>query len=412
MVSTVQPTTVYPHHDYQQNDSSSTERHNDKDRDNDRDSDSDEQSSGGDTCSVTSETQKENNNDGALVLRGEDVSDLTTATRGTTFGTVAVTNSTDVHFGNKTYYQGPVTIKQILYANHNDSKIIGQDDLTVDGVIISNGTAESKDKRVILDPEELGEENKNDRREETSNKFVQKCHQWLPNVSRNRVLAIGFVAMTLMVVITLTAVLLVKNMADKNEGGYPVDSTEQDTGTPITGPNVNTTLPGKLKIISRLEWVAQPPTEPANALPVPASYAILMHTATENCTDQPTCVFHVRYIQSYHMDSRGWWDIGYNFLVGGDGNAYEGRGWKSEGAHTYGYNAQSIGIAFIGTFNKYMPPNRQIIACKQLLQKGVELGYLKKDYKLLAARQVSTTQSPGDILYENIKTWPHWSEKP
>ena len=30
-------------------------------------------------------------------------------------------------------------------------------------------------------------------------------------------------------------------------------------------------------------------------------------------------------IQNYHMDSRGWSDIGYNFLVGEDGRIYEVR---------------------------------------------------------------------------------------
>lgn len=33
------------------------------------------------------------------------------------FGDVCVKNSANVHFGNKTFYNGPVTIKQIVYAN-------------------------------------------------------------------------------------------------------------------------------------------------------------------------------------------------------------------------------------------------------------------------------------------------------
>lgn len=33
------------------------------------------------------------------------------------FGNIVVKNSADVHFGNKTFYQGPVTIKQFLYNN-------------------------------------------------------------------------------------------------------------------------------------------------------------------------------------------------------------------------------------------------------------------------------------------------------
>lgn len=41
------------------------------------------------------------------------------------FGNVAITNSSDVHFGNKTYYQGPVTIKQFLYAGNADAALKG-----------------------------------------------------------------------------------------------------------------------------------------------------------------------------------------------------------------------------------------------------------------------------------------------
>ncbi|XP_063910254.1 peptidoglycan-recognition protein SC2-like isoform X2 [Zophobas morio] len=171
-------------------------------------------------------------------------------------------------------------------------------------------------------------------------------------------------------------------------------------------------LPGKVKLVSRLEWAAQPPVEPATPLHTSVPYVIIHHTQTENCSSQAQCVLQVRFIQTYHIESRGWWDIGYNFLVGGNGEAYDGRGWKSEGAHTSGYNAQSIGIAFIGTFDRYKPPERQIRACKLLIAKGVELGYIKKDYKLLTPRQLQTTKSPGDALYEELKTWEHWAESP
>jgi len=41
-----------------------------------------------------------------------------------------------------------------------------------------------------------------------------------------------------------------------------------------------------------------------------------------------------------------------SFLIGGDGNVYEGCGWTREGAHTYGYNKKSVGIAFIGNFER------------------------------------------------------------
>lgn len=110
----------------------------------------------------------------------------------------------------------------------------------------------------------------------------------------------------------------------------------------------------------------------------------------------------------FHIESRGWDDIGYNFLVAGDGSAYFGRGWDYIGAHTLGYNKYSIGIAFIGTFNNEVPPKKQLDACQKLIKLGVKLGKLSKDYKLFAHRQLSSTLSPGDKLYEILKTWPHF----
>ncbi len=39
-----------------------------------------------------------------------------------------------------------------------------------------------------------------------------------------------------------------------------------------------------------------------------------------------------------------------SFIVGEDGNAYEGRGWNRVGAHTPGYNAIGLGFCIIGNF--------------------------------------------------------------
>ncbi|MDS1269680.1 N-acetylmuramoyl-L-alanine amidase [Lipingzhangella sp. LS1_29] len=57
----------------------------------------------------------------------------------------------------------------------------------------------------------------------------------------------------------------------------------------------------------------------------------------------------VRAIQDFHMDGRGWDDIGYNFLVDREGRAYEGRGWLVTGAHASGFNTSHIGVCFIGS---------------------------------------------------------------
>lgn len=121
-------------------------------------------------------------------------------------------------------------------------------------------------------------------------------------------------------------------------------------------------------------------------------------------------MFQVRQIQTYHIESRNFDDIGYNFLVGGDGAAYEGRGWDNQGAHTKGYNSGSICIAFIGTFNKIEPPQRQLNVAKLLIQEGVRQNKIDKNYRLYGHRQFFGTESPGEALYKVITTWDHWSQ--
>lgn len=103
-----------------------------------------------------------------------------------------------------------------------------------------------------------------------------------------------------------------------------------------SSPETTTIFVPSLRIVTRDEWIAQPPSNPLTDLQLPVSRVIIAHTAAEGCQTQEECMFQVRYIQTFHMDSMNWDDIGYNFLVGGDGNVYEGRGWLKQGSHTKG----------------------------------------------------------------------------
>ncbi|XP_071487700.1 peptidoglycan-recognition protein SC1a-like [Diadema antillarum] len=96
-------------------------------------------------------------------------------------------------------------------------------------------------------------------------------------------------------------------------------------------------------IISRAEWGARPPVD-SEPLSTPTPYAVIFHTVIQTCESADACKLSLRKIQNFHMDFRGWWDIGYNFLIGGDGNVYEGRGLERKGAHARSYNQYSIGL--------------------------------------------------------------------
>lgn len=109
------------------------------------------------------------------------------------------------------------------------------------------------------------------------------------------------------------------------------------------------------------------------------------------------------------MESESLDDIKYNFLVGGDGNAYEGRGWNKEAALVSGFNDRSIIIAFIGTFSKLEPPQNQQVAAKLLIDRGVELKILHPNFRLYGHHQLDPSGVATDKLYDIVTTWPHWS---
>ena len=56
----------------------------------------------------------------------------------------------------------------------------------------------------------------------------------------------------------------------------------------------------------------------------------------------------MRQIQRMHQNNNGWNDIGYSFVIGGDGNIYVGRGFNVVGAHAPKYNNKSVGICMLG----------------------------------------------------------------
>ncbi|MFJ6650231.1 N-acetylmuramoyl-L-alanine amidase [Streptomyces sp. NPDC091290] len=98
--------------------------------------------------------------------------------------------------------------------------------------------------------------------------------------------------------------------------------------------------------------------------------AFVHHTATGNkytCAQAPSVI---RGIYRYHVVSMGWRDIGYNFLVDKCGRIYEGRaGGVAKavlGAHTRGFNTNSMGIAVLGTYGSKKPSKAAVKAVARL----------------------------------------------
>tara|TARA_R110002095_G_scaffold188876_1_gene166416 strand:- start:208 stop:633 length:426 start_codon:yes stop_codon:yes gene_type:complete len=61
-------------------------------------------------------------------------------------------------------------------------------------------------------------------------------------------------------------------------------------------------------------------------------------------------------IRGWHVNERGWSDIGYHFVVLLDGTVDKARPIKRQGAHVRGKNKGSIGICYIGGCDADMNP--------------------------------------------------------
>jgi hypothetical protein len=133
--------------------------------------------------------------------------------------------------------------------------------------------------------------------------------------------------------------------------------------TPYIGP--------RPRIITRQGWGADESLrEKAFVYTTSVKAAFVHHSATGNnytCAQAPSVL---RSIYRYHVVSSGWRDFGYNFAVDKCGNIYEGRaGGVAKavlGAHTLGFNTDSVGIAVLGTYSLSTPPAAAVTAVARL----------------------------------------------
>ncbi|XP_060557418.1 peptidoglycan recognition protein 3-like [Ruditapes philippinarum] len=184
-----------------------------------------------------------------------------------------------------------------------------------------------------------------------------------------------------------------------------VDAKTSEDGT-VSVENAEIQLPGCPTIISRAGWGARAPKSRRQMSSLP-SYALIHHGAGARCFTKSACTSTVQAYQKLHMDNNNWHDIGYNFIVGEDGNVYEGRGWGISGSHAgkNPYNSISLGICVIGDFSNDVPNEAAQTAIKQLLSCSVAKKKLLPSYTLRGHRDVKSTACPGTSFYNVIRTW-------
>ncbi|MBI2787777.1 MAG: N-acetylmuramoyl-L-alanine amidase [Elusimicrobia bacterium] len=163
-------------------------------------------------------------------------------------------------------------------------------------------------------------------------------------------------------------------------------------------------FPTVAPIMSRLGWRAAP-RRGSNSSHTPYRVTV-HHTQGKQAMNEAETAAAVRGIQRYHMVGRAregkeaFDDIGYHFLVAGDGRVVEGRRAEYLGAHVGGANDGNIGVAMMGDFNNIHPTNAQIESLTRLVT------YLSVKYKkdpnakgfLEAHQRYTNTDCPGAHL--------------
>jgi len=158
------------------------------------------------------------------------------------------------------------------------------------------------------------------------------------------------------------------------DGG--ASGADASPGPPRTvGGDVAEAAQAQPTIYTRAQWGADESLR-TTACPKGPDYSstikmgFIHHTDGTNSYTQSQVPSIIRSIYAYHVQSNGWCDIGYNFLVDRFGRIWEGRyGGITRaviGAHTGGFNTNTFGVSMIGSFSSVSPPAAMLTGVEQV----------------------------------------------
>ncbi|WP_148614033.1 N-acetylmuramoyl-L-alanine amidase [Nocardioides rubriscoriae] len=171
-------------------------------------------------------------------------------------------------------------------------------------------------------------------------------------------------------------------------------------------------------IYSRAQWGADERLRDKGSLHYYEVHAgFVHHTVNANDYAPEDVPAILRGIYAYHTQSRGWSDVGYNYLVDRFGRIWEGRAGGVDrpvvGAHTLGYNDDSFAMSAIGNFEEAKPSNAMVEAYGALFGwklslHGVDASSTKqfvtsRTFQAINGhRDAASTACPGKYLYAKI----------
>ena len=158
------------------------------------------------------------------------------------------------------------------------------------------------------------------------------------------------------------------------DGGTSDADAHPGVAQPV-GNDVADAAAGRPTIYTRAQWGADESLRQRACSGGPSygstiTMGFIHHTDNANGYSQSQVPSIIRSIYAYHVNSNGWCDIGYNFLVDRFGRIWEGRyGGITKpviGAHTGGFNTDTFGASLIGNFASTAPSAAMLSAVEKL----------------------------------------------
>jgi hypothetical protein len=167
------------------------------------------------------------------------------------------------------------------------------------------------------------------------------------------------------------------------------------------------------KIYTRKDWGAASPKRPTRLLDRPPDHIIVHHTASPNTSE--TSRAHAfglsRQIQRFHMQTRGWDDIGEQLTISRGGLIMEGRAGSLQavarnglviGAQSLHHNQHTLGIENEGTYIKDDVPAKLWKSLVEVCAWLCVAHDLDPATAIVGHRDYNSTDCPGDVLYRRL----------
>jgi hypothetical protein len=157
------------------------------------------------------------------------------------------------------------------------------------------------------------------------------------------------------------------DVTDLNAGPLARLANDLQNAIAMAGLSYASAAVGPSKILTRQDWAADESLMKWTPEYKRVQKAIVHHTAGDDGGTNVAAT--IRAIYYFHAITRGWGDIGYNYLVDKYGNIWTGRAGGDHviGGHAYGWNNGSFGVAAIGTYSSTTPTPAMVGAIANII---------------------------------------------